>query len=91
MIRRLIRTAGAARLTMPATPTVRRRLVIHKDDILCIGNMELDAAILRKIVSPDNRVLWAVIKQGDDIKPRCYGEDEVIWLTQDEVNLGTEI
>ena len=71
--------------------TARRRLVIHKDDVLVINNMELDAAILREIVSPSKRVLWAFTKQGDDIKPRAYSESEVIWLTSEEVDLGVEV
>jgi hypothetical protein len=53
--------------------------------------MELDAAILREIVTPSKRVLWAFVKQGGDIKPVCYSEAEVIWLTEREVNLGTEV
>ncbi len=90
MIRRSVRTTGVEWPNSTAAP-VRRRLVIHKDDVLCIGNMELDAAILREIVTPSKRVLWAFVKQGGDIKPRCYGENEVIWLTEAEVNLGVEV
>ena len=90
---RLVKVGAARSRFIKATvvPTVRRRLVIHKDDVLVINNMELDAAILREIVSPSKRVLWAFVKQDGDIKPVCYSEAEVIWLTEHEVNLGTEV
>jgi hypothetical protein len=90
MIKRLTHTAGVTRPSGTVAPA-RWRLIVSKNDILVINGMELDAAILREIVSPSKRVLWAFVKQGGDIKPRCYSEDEVIWLTSDEVNLGTEV
>lgn len=64
---------------------VRRTIVVRKDDILVVNGMELDGAILKEIVSPSKRLLWAFVKNGDDVRPVCYSEDRVIWLSEEDL------
>ena len=40
--------------------------------------------VLRSIVDPSRRLLWAFVKQGNDVRPVCYSEDKVIWLDRGE-------
>jgi ABC-type Zn uptake system ZnuABC Zn-binding protein ZnuA len=70
---------------------VRRTIVVRKDDILVVNGMELDGAILKEIVSPSKRLLWAFVKNGDDCRPICFSEDQCIWLTPAVVDLGVEV
>jgi hypothetical protein len=66
---------------------VRRRVVVHEDDVLIVGGLELDAAVLRAIVDPDRRLLWTFIRGDDDgsIQPLALSEDKVLWLTPSDL------
>ena len=67
-----------------------RRIAVRKDDVLVFKGFEIDAEVLRAIVNPDVRVLWAFVKRGVQIQPVAYAEDRVIWLTEEEVGMGIE-
>jgi ABC-type Zn uptake system ZnuABC Zn-binding protein ZnuA len=62
-----------------------RTLVIRSDDVLIVNGYELDGEVLKAIVSPDKRLLWAFIKKDHDIRPVAYSEDKVIWLTDEDL------
>lgn len=58
----------------------RRRLVVTRTDVLVINGLEIDAEVLMSITNPDTRLLWAFVRQADQIQPIAYNEDRVIWL-----------
>ena len=62
----------------------KRRIIVRRDDLLIVNGMELDGDVLRSIVDPSRRLLWAFVKQGNDVRPVCYSEDKVIWLDRGE-------
>ena len=64
---------------------MRRRIVVRKDDVLIVNGMELDGEVLRSIVDPDKRLLWAFVREGGDTRPVAYAEDRVIWLTDEDL------
>ena len=65
----------------------KRRIVVHRDDVLVLNGFEVDASILIDITKPNRRLLWAFVKSEDEtaIQPVCYGEDRVIWLTDEDL------
>ena len=63
----------------------RRRIVVLKDDVLVIRGIEIDAEVLREIVDPTKRLLWAFIKKDGDVMPVAYSEDRCIWLSDDDL------
>jgi hypothetical protein len=63
---------------------VKRRIVVSADDLLVVNGMELDGEILKAIVQPDKRVLWAFVRKGGDVRPVAYTEQQVIWLDRGE-------
>jgi len=63
----------------------RRRIVVQKDDVLIIGGVEIDAEILREIVNPTKRLLWAFVKKDGDVMPVAYSEAQCIWLSDDDL------
>ena len=65
-----------------------RRIAVRKDDVLVFKGYEIDAEVLRAIVNPDVRALWAFVKRGAQIQPVAYSEEKVIWLTEEEVGMG---
>jgi hypothetical protein len=62
-----------------------RRITVRKDDVLVINGLELDVATLREMLSAKRRVLWAFVRQGGDVRPVCYDETRVIWLTEEDL------
>ena len=67
-----------------------RRIIVRKDDMLVFKGYEIDAEVLRAIVNPDVRALWAFVKRGSQIQPVAYAEDRVIWLSEEDVDVGVE-
>ena len=68
-----------------------RYITARKGDTLVVGGHEVDVAVLEEIMKPDKRVLWAFIRNdAGDVTPICYSEDRVIWLTQEDVEVGTD-
>lgn len=65
-----------------------RRIAVRKDDVLIFKGFEIDAEVLRVIVNPDVRALWAFVKRDAQIQPVAYSEEQVIWLTEEEVGMG---
>lgn len=61
---------------------MRRRLVLHSDDVLIVGGLELDVTVLMAILNADSRLLWAFIKSedGEGIQPIAISEERCIWL-----------
>ena len=59
---------------------VRRRLVVRKDDVLVVNGLALDGEVLKSMLTPSNRLLWAFVRKGDDVMPIAYDETRVIWL-----------
>jgi hypothetical protein len=70
---------------------VGRYITARKGDTLVVGGHEVDVAVLEEIMKPDKRVLWAFVRNdAGDVTPICYSEDRVIWLTQEDVEIGTD-
>ena len=67
-----------------------RRITVRKDDVLVFKGYEVDAEVLRAMIDPQPRVLWAFVRQGSRIQPIAYSEEQVIWLTEEEVGMGVE-
>lgn len=68
----------------------KRRIVVRKDDILVVNGIELDGDILREIVKPSNRLLWAFVRQGDDVRPICFSEEHCIWLLESDLTYASQ-
>jgi hypothetical protein len=63
-----------------------RYITVKSTDTLVIGGREVDAAVLEKVLSPDNRVLWAFVANDvGDIMPIAYSEDHCIWLSDKDL------
>lgn len=62
-----------------------RRLVVQSDDVLVVGGLELDAGVLRAMLKTNKRLLWAFLREGDDVRPVAYSEAQVIWLTDKDL------
>ena len=69
----------------------KRRLVVHKDDVLVIGGLELEASILAAMLEPGKRLLWAFIHEGGDVRPAAYSEDQCIWLEPADLDRRKEL
>ena len=65
----------------------RRRVELRDNDLVVLGGYEYDAAVLRSIADPENRLLWAFIKSegGQTVQPVCFDETRVIWLTDNDL------
>lgn len=65
-----------------------RRIQVRPGDVLVINGHEISADILREIISPDKRLLWAFVRgaNGRDIQPIPYDERLCIWLTQEDLH-----
>lgn len=63
----------------------RRHIVVRKSDVIVIGGFEIDGEVLRTIVNPDARTLWAFIKKDDKVQPVAYDEQRVIWLEETDL------
>jgi hypothetical protein len=61
---------------------MRRRVIVRKDDVLVVDGLELDASILRAMLEPDKRILWAFVRSedGESIQPLAISEERCIWL-----------
>jgi hypothetical protein len=60
------------------------RKTVYKDDTIVIGDYSVSAEVLATIINPDARLLWAFIEKDGRIQPVPYGEDKVIWLTDND-------
>ena len=69
----------------------KRRVVVHKDDVLVIGGLELEASILAAMLEPGKRLLWAFIHEGGDVRPAAYSEDQCIWLEPADLDRRKEL
>jgi hypothetical protein len=59
-----------------------RRIVVGNNDVLVVGGLELDGDVLRSIIDADRRLLWTFVKEpSGDVRPVCYSEEQVVWLT----------
>jgi hypothetical protein len=65
----------------------QRRVAISEDDIIVFGGYELSASVLKSIIEPDRRLLWAFVKAEGDraIQPVAYGEDRILWLLPEDL------
>ena len=61
-----------------------RRIEVWADDTVVIGDYAVSAEILATILNPDARLLWAFIEKNGKLQPIPYGEDKVIWLTDND-------
>ncbi len=64
---------------------MRRTIVLRDDDVLVVGGYKVDGCVLREMLTGDRRLLWAFVKNGDDLRPVPYGEDRVIWLEESDL------
>jgi len=63
-----------------------RRLQIRTGDLLVVKGFELQAEVLEQIINPDNRVLWAFVRNDHgDLQPVPYDESRVVWLADDDI------
>jgi hypothetical protein len=69
---------------MRARP-VGRRIVVGKQDVLVLGQYEVDATILAQMLDPRNRVLWATLECDGRLQCIPYDETRCIWLTDDDL------
>ena len=60
------------------------RKTVYKDDTIVIGDYSVSAEILATIINPDARLLWCFLEKDGKIQPVPYGEDKVIWLTDND-------
>lgn len=70
----------------PATPLAPRRVVIRSTDVLVIGGYEVSADILKEVITPGKRLLWSFVANGADVRPVCYDETRVIWLSEEDLS-----
>lgn len=71
---------------------MRRRIVVRKDDMLIVNGIELDGAILKEIVSPSKRLLWAFVRNANgDVQPHAVSEEHCIWLLESDLSTGIEV
>jgi hypothetical protein len=65
----------------------KRRIVVHRDDVLVLNGFEVDASTLIDITKPDKRLLWAFVKSEDglEIRPVCFSEEHCIWLMDSDL------
>jgi hypothetical protein len=60
---------------------VSRRITVHPlVDTLVINGLEIDASILAAVIVPNNRLLWAFVRNGNTVQAVAYDEEKVIWL-----------
>jgi len=66
----------------------RRKVYVRDDDVLVLGEYEISAAILKQVMKPDARVLWAFIasENGDAVQPVPYDETRVLWLEDNDLD-----
>ena len=69
----------------PAKQEAARRVVVRSTDTLVLGKYEVSADILREVVTPGKRVLWAFVGDGANLRPVAYSEDRVIWLSDEDL------
>jgi hypothetical protein len=60
----------------------KRKVYVREDDVLVLGEYEISAAVLRQMIKPEARVLWAFIvgENGDAVQPVPFSEENCIWL-----------
>ncbi len=65
----------------------QRRLVVREDDIIVLGGYEFSAAVLKAVLDPDRRLLWAFVKAegGHAVQPVAYDETRVLWLSEEDL------
>ena len=63
-----------------------RRLVIRSTDTLVIGGYEVDAEILREVITPGKRLLWAFVGDANNVRPVAYSEERVVWLSEEDLD-----
>ena len=74
-------------------PTVvRRRIVVRKDDVLVVNGLVLDGEVLKDMMDPSKRLLWAFVREDGDVRPCAYDETKVIWIqSEDLVRKGSDL
>lgn len=56
-------------------------------DTLLINGYKVDVTTLAEMLVPDQRVLWAFVRNGEsDIRPVPYDERRVIWLSEEDLS-----
>ncbi len=66
---------------------MRRRIVVRKDDVLVVNGVDLDGEILKEIVSPSKRLLWAFVKnENGDVQPIPFSEEQCVWLQDSDLS-----
>jgi hypothetical protein len=66
-------------------PDERRQVVLGGNDVLLHRGMFIDSEVLDAILSTDKRLLWAFIRNGEDVQACPFSEEEVIWMTEHDV------
>lgn len=63
-----------------------RRILLRTDDVLKIGQYEVEAEVLTSIVNPNNRLLWAFIEKDGRIQAVPYSEEQVLWMQESDLS-----
>ena len=64
---------------------VRRRIVVRKDDVLIVNGLALDGEVLKDMMDPSKRLLWAFVRKDNDVQPCAYSEEHCIWLQDSDL------
>lgn len=68
-----------------------RRIKVQQFDELEICGFIVDAEILAAVLDPRNRTLWAFVNDGKGrVQPTAYTEEQVIWLTPEDIAVGVK-
>jgi hypothetical protein len=66
------------------------RIVVRRGDELLFRGWVIDADVLDAIVNPGARVLWSFEKKAGRVQPTAFTEDDCIWLSQKDVDVGVD-
>jgi len=76
---------------MPTRAVAKRTIVVQSADTLVINGWKVDGEVLKSILNPENRVLWAFIKNERRIQPIAYDEAQCVWLQDTDLTPLSEV
>lgn len=62
-----------------------RRIRVMSGDVIVLDGYTLSVDILKEMIAPDKRLLWAFVRNGDNIQPVPYDEKRVLWLSEEDL------
>lgn len=68
------------------------RIVLRSSDTLIYRGKALDKEVLDAVLSTNQRLLWAFVRNGDgDIQACPYDESRVVWLEESDIQQPNEV